>query len=463
MTAQSPGTIPDPLTVGTTFLKQYYHVLTTSPDMIYKFYRPSSVLSQGEGSNPSSPANLEALRSNQSSALKDRFFSWARSASDPIRFELENGSIDAQDSVGGGVLLVVTGHLYLGEICRPFCHTFFLNVFSSVDSKKRQFYIHNDVLRFLQEDSPPMRESALTAVAEEENEDVESDSEDATVDATSVETKENTNESRDQKNFLETEAISAENLRGIDNDNHHDLTEADRETPVVDQEVDERSNRREKRGRSHRTERNHTKSQSDEHQLSPKTTPGSWASLVASGPSTSPTLPTAAGNTLSRSDSRPKLDSSQKSDSVQSKTPKSEIKPRQNKRDPDCTLVIKNLADGTTESDVRSLFEPFAQQTGSSIKGITVSSHRGLAFVDYDMTAPVLAALNHKDTIELHGRQLDIEQKTLDRSRRGAGNNRYRGDVSGNGNSSKAGRSGSGHRHRSSGRNDRGRNARAGK
>jgi hypothetical protein len=97
---------------------------------------------------------------------------------------------------------------------------------------------------------------------------------------------------------------------------------------------------------------------------------------------------------------------------------------RSNKRDPDCTLVIKNIDSATTEPDVIALFETFSIQTETKIVGITVSANRGIAFVDYDAAAPVLMAVeaHTKEPMQIRGRVLEIYQKTLEqRARRGGG------------------------------------------
>ena len=159
-----PGTSegPSPLIVGTRFVKQYYKVLSTTPDQIVRFYQPASYLSQGVGSQHTEPAVFD---NDNVAQLKDRFY-LAQSGGEegcPLRFEFEHGAIDAQLSVNGGVLLVVTGHLvYMSssddeddvedediasERRKAFVHTFFLG--SLVSGSKRSYYVHNDVLRFL--------------------------------------------------------------------------------------------------------------------------------------------------------------------------------------------------------------------------------------------------------------------------------------------------------------------------
>lgn len=145
---------PSPLTVGTRFVKQYYKTLSSTPEQIRRFYQPSSVLSVGVGSAAAAPATFETI----SAELNDRFKPLDDSCNlekSLIRFEFENGAIDAQQSVDNSILLVVTGHtVYLSpdnesEILarKAFVHTFFLGSISA--GSKVSYYVHNDVLRFL--------------------------------------------------------------------------------------------------------------------------------------------------------------------------------------------------------------------------------------------------------------------------------------------------------------------------
>jgi len=96
------------------------------------------------------------------------------------------------------------------------------------------------------------------------------------------------------------------------------------------------------------------------------------------------------------------------------------------KRDPDNTLVIKNLSENIKEQDILNMFQPFATLTKAKIVGTNLNYHRMLAFVDYDSVAPVMAALKkHKETpFEWNGKVLEVDQKTLEqRARRKAGGN----------------------------------------
>ncbi|OEU19181.1 hypothetical protein FRACYDRAFT_237471 [Fragilariopsis cylindrus CCMP1102] len=72
------------------------------------------------------------------------------------------------------------------------------------------------------------------------------------------------------------------------------------------------------------------------------------------------------------------------------------------KRNPDYTLVIKNLSNNVTEQDILTMFQPFAVVTKSRIVGTNLNPQKNnlcLAFVDYDGVAPVTAALQqHAET-----------------------------------------------------------------
>lgn len=134
------------------------------------------------------------------------------------------------------------------------------------------------------------------------------------------------------------------------------------------------------------------------------------------------------------------------------------------KRDPDCTLVIKNLAENTKEQDVLGLFEPFAVANKARVVGITVAAHRGIAFVDYDSVNPVMKAVSQhqEEPMRLFGRVLEVDQKTAEqrarRAARGGGGVNYRsGSPNHNGGVNRYDSRGrGGHRRRDGSRGDRG-------
>jgi len=165
-TSNSP---PSPLLIGKSFIKQYYQVLSNSPQHIKRFYQPNtSILSHSFLS--SVPAESKTLSSTNQSDI----FEWAVSSNESsagdtedaggrLCFDFGRGAIDAQETIQGGILLVVTGHMKLPdeEKSKAFVHTFFLNN-GAPAGKKRQFYVHNDILRIV-------AESGVEEVEEQEN------------------------------------------------------------------------------------------------------------------------------------------------------------------------------------------------------------------------------------------------------------------------------------------------------
>lgn len=448
--------------VGTHFVKEYYKKLSSQPEALRHFYQPSSVLSAGVGSDPAQPNTFEL----QAKGLKDRFVLEGYEDS-PIRFEFENGAIDAQMSVNAGVLLVVTGHIvYLpvgdeedGEEAavrrKAFVHTFFLA--SLVAGSKRSYYVHNDVLRFLQDDEETtvvVSNTTTTPAALSVSVSVEPVvlSVPTTVPVLVVE-----------------ETVSPGG--GVEESKDEVIAEEEEED-----EEEEAPPAKEVKKPAEKAKHSKKEKYTKEDKQQAPAKPTSWASMVAStsnggaptssNPST-PTRPTASA--MSSPAKAPKTPqpatpppavvatTDAPAPAAAVKPTKPEPPPRKGKpqRDPDCTLVIKNFdASSTTEADIRAIFDGFATETETKVVGCTVSSHKALAFVDYDSAKPVLAAVEkHKqEPMHLKGTTLEIYQKTQDyqkpQNRRSQGG---RGNVRGGpGGGRQYRRSGSG------GRGDRG-------
>merc|ERR1711971_771085 len=105
----------------------------------------------------------------------------------------------------------------------------------------------------------------------------------------------------------------------------------------------------------------------------PKITSSTWSSIVAGGhPSKQTKAPVAPAISVSE-EGTPEEPAATPPVPV---APEKEATPSSNKnntrppkRDPDCTLVIKNIAENTKEADVLGLFEPFATQTKAKVVG----------------------------------------------------------------------------------------------
>jgi len=403
------------MTIGRNFVKAYYQVLSTEPEKIVKFYKPASVFSHGQGSEPTTPTTI----AESNDLLKDRLF-----GCESYQLDLEHGAIDAQMSLGGGVLVVVTGHLVIEEQRRAFCHTFFLNVFSAPDSTRKQYYVHNDVMRFLSdgtkkeaaEEEEVSAEVTQEEIVMEKAEDVPETTEEEPAAAPA-----------EEEPVVEPEIVP-EPLVNEETPVYEPVVEPE---PAVEETkediVEERDSKSKRKGKSRGGRRKSLSPPPKSEDAKAQPAPGSWASMVAHNAS-APVPPSPPRRTEKKEkESPPKEEHKPEKPAAEQQQQQGRQQRGQRLRDPDCTLVIKNVPDNTREREVRDLFEPFAIQTKSKILGLNVSGSKGLAFVDYDSPEPVLLALKDKQQFQLQGRNLELEPKMVDKSRAKGAGGRYRG------------------------------------
>ncbi|KAI8019739.1 Nuclear transport factor 2 [Camellia lanceoleosa] len=135
MQAASPATaLPGAQVVGNAFVEQYYHILHESPELVYKFYQDSSVLSR-----PNSNGVMTSVTTMQ--AINDRILSL-----DYGNYKAEIKTADAQESYKEGVIVLVTGYLTgKDNVRRKFTQTFFLA------PQEKGYFVLNDVFRYVEE------------------------------------------------------------------------------------------------------------------------------------------------------------------------------------------------------------------------------------------------------------------------------------------------------------------------
>ena len=474
------------------FVKQYYNTISTSPEQIVRFYQPAlSALSVGRSNCDSTAVLHEAAAARFSGA----FDGSDASVENSIRFEFERGAIDAQASVNNAILVVATGSVVLShpengssgkEREKAFVHTFFLG--SLMSGTKRSYYIHNDILRFLEEPEVTAVETSTsidTAVAKETGMQEEKDL------VTTKKSKSVTGPVADAgfTTLAEETTVVAPHVP-IDSSNvpiiAEDTVQVD-EPPAVVRTAstsDQDKTRPSATTKSSATATASTKLD-DKITTSARTTstirtndeaPGrgveetkeailadeestpkskaaipaakpNWAS-VARAQTTAPTPPAtpvrsvttdkdsninshkaantpksggvgteaspnaAPGKSNTISPAAAPAPTSTKPQSKSSSVPRIASK----QRDPECTLVIKNIGTDTVEGDIRALFEPFATSTQTKIVGCTVSGSRGIAFVDYDSVEPVVKAVDQQsiEAFYVRERKLEIYQKTAE-------------------------------------------------
>jgi Nuclear transport factor 2 (NTF2) domain/RNA recognition motif. (a.k.a. RRM, RBD, or RNP domain) len=461
-TPTPPAGDPAPLTIGTRFVKQYYHEISTSPELIVRFYQPStSVVTVGTGSDPATEVN------DLAEAAAARF----HQNDGPVRFEFEHGAIDAQLSVNGGVLLVVTGQMISSQARKSFVHTFFLGMTTAgSNSNKKSYFVHNDILRFLHQEENGA-EAPNSAVVDEDP--VEEDDNVPPVQSLPLVIEELPAAPVDSIAVVDGDIAKDEMLQVVEEVVPAPVPGSVGYDAVVVMGEDAP-------GRGVEESKEALLADDDTFDTSavapPKSAaaqpPGSWASLVARKTLTPPSTPnrsekvksngtsnTSSNSTMNvgstnsaqqvptpvkaapeappptslaepASTSTPAATSSPvdtPSDSTTSNA-NSKVPPhfqRLNKRDPDCTLVIKNIDFNATEAEVLALFTPFTTDTTAKVIGCTVQAHRGIAFVDFDSPEPVLKAVAQQTEVApfvLRERKLEIYQKTIEQRSRGGGN-----------------------------------------
>ena len=472
---------PDPaLKVAIMFVKQYYKCLSSHPDMLERFYSPpahhDSYLSHGEGSEPTAPSPLSSANHGH-----DR---WGCGDQEKMLFEFEDGAIDAQPSQNEGILMVVTASVIFtskdgAERRKNFVQTFFLAKIG------RNFAVTNDILRFLtmvaKEEQPEASVGVQTAVEDEAADVVVDDVASEPTETKEAETTTTEVLIKDEKKtdaLEEKEPAAAAVTEDESSAPGGGVEESKEEAPEEEEVPKKRSSSKENKGKKNKA---NAKQQQQQQAPAPvsKPAPGSWASLVVSGGS-APNTPSRAqekkapnnNNNSVKTSKQPPLPPSDEKENGETadsqkkekdkantttntttsngaKATKSDNKPNNNnnnkskdnkertKRDPDNTLVIKNLSENIKEQDILNMFQPFATMTKAKIVGTNLNHHRLLAFVDYDSVAPVMAALKkHKETpFEWNGKVLEVDQKTLEqRARRKAGGNNNNNNSNNNSN-----------------------------
>ncbi|KAK4792852.1 hypothetical protein SAY86_023287 [Trapa natans] len=126
----------DPKEVGNAFVKQYYPMLISSPDLIHKFYHEGSEVSRpGPDGGMASVTTIQDINEKIMSLNYDKY-------------KVQIITADSQASYMGGVSLLVTGVLTGEDGTRKmYTQSFFLA------RQESGYYVLNDIFRYLDETS----------------------------------------------------------------------------------------------------------------------------------------------------------------------------------------------------------------------------------------------------------------------------------------------------------------------
>lgn len=141
--------------VGYSFVCQYYTVLHNSAQFLYQFYNEQSSLTVAEADS----TNAAVVQGQQAIHQKVVELGY-------VDAKVEIMSVDSQYSLGGGVLVTVTGMITRkGSDRRAFAQSFFLAV------QEKGYYVLNDIIRFLPESVELKSEGSANDIPNGETED----------------------------------------------------------------------------------------------------------------------------------------------------------------------------------------------------------------------------------------------------------------------------------------------------
>lgn len=133
----APPTTPSPEMVGNAFVEQYYHILHHSPELVYRFYQESSVISRPDSNGVMT--SVTTMKGINEKILSLNF----------KEFKAEIKTADAQKSHKEGVTVLVTGCLTgKDNLRRKFAQSFFLA------PQDNGFFVLNDVFRYVEDPEP---------------------------------------------------------------------------------------------------------------------------------------------------------------------------------------------------------------------------------------------------------------------------------------------------------------------
>ncbi|XP_014497045.1 ras GTPase-activating protein-binding protein 1 isoform X2 [Vigna radiata var. radiata] len=133
----TPPTAPSAQVVGNAFVEQYYHILHHSPDLVYRFYQDSSVISRPDSNGVMT--SVTTMKGINEKILSLNF----------KEFKAEIKTADAQNSYKEGVTVLVTGCLTgKDNMRRKFAQSFFLA------PQDNGYFVLNDVFRYVEDDEP---------------------------------------------------------------------------------------------------------------------------------------------------------------------------------------------------------------------------------------------------------------------------------------------------------------------
>ncbi|KAK4383566.1 Nuclear transport factor 2 [Sesamum angolense] len=226
---------PSAQVVGNAFVEQYYHILHHSPELVFRFYQDTSVLSR-----PDADGLMTTVTTMKS--INDKICSL-----DYKNYKAEIKTADAQDSYKDGVIVLVTGCLTgKDNLRKKFTQTFFLA------PQDKGYYVLNDVFRYVEESEPDISSGVVLGVNETTSSSLGQDPEPAQVvdpphanDATSTAEEVETNQKKTGDQVIDERQASSDRDILVEAESHlnenHESAVAESDPSASQEDVPKKS------------------------------------------------------------------------------------------------------------------------------------------------------------------------------------------------------------------------------
>ena len=340
--------------VGNSFVNQFYTILHTSPAVLYRFYtNDSTLIVRGEhGEESDAPTTYRTQRDIHNKVMSMGY--------DETQADIK--SIDASHTLGGGVLVQVTGALRRkgDSFARNFVQSFLLA------PQENGFFVLNDIVRYLDKVNVGAAKTKNTAVQGSKQAAPAVKAETKPVKAGKVKDGDEEGESKTAESAKEKSDDSKKAAAAAESDPSKPRTYAMMAAAAAAAAV---------------------AASGESNVTAAKSKPA--APATAAAPVAAAATPVAAAATPAKTEQQANV---------------SQL---------GCGIFIKNIFIDTTVEDLEKEFGRFGVIRGGA-KGINLKSPKlqhetKFAFIDFDEPAAATAALEAQ--IELHGKSLIVEMK----------------------------------------------------
>eukprot|EP01135_Chromosphaera_perkinsii_P009946 Nk52_evm1s1972 gene=Nk52_evmTU1s1972 len=405
--------------LSATFVKQYYTVMHSQPEMLHRFYGKDSASSRP------SYGDVHSEITKGEAAIEKLF----------KQVDLRNclinvDTLDAQPSLNGGVFVVTYGTFFReGEQARKFAQSFLLA------PQNKGFYIANDVLRFLEPlvllDSNGNPAQANKA---ENKKQVSAGAASATSSsATSGSAGKNQEKKKSEESSKKAANKQEQAVNGVKS---NEVSPKSNNTSSMMNGGESANSGSGKKQRRNKASTDASAAETADAQATNAPVEGaavenqpmkpkSWANIAKSGePVTSPTQQQTGGKKNRNSNNNNNNNNNASVDGSAGNGNARGGAQQQQTSKPVCTVVLKPIPAELNVDMVKKHFQPFGK-----IKNVNLNQQRGICFVDFESADSVKKVVpNGSARVAINGMEMPVEQR---KEKGSYGNNNNNGNNTG--------------------------------